>query len=78
MKILIIHNHYQQPGGEQVAVEEQVYLLRERDHEVILYTRDNAEIERYGFWQKCTFRSNRTVKRSMPHSGRGKTQVKIL
>ena len=55
MKILIVHNHYQQPGGEQMAVEAQVSLLRERGHSVILYMRNNAEIERYGLWQKVIF-----------------------
>lgn len=55
MKILIVHNHYQQPGGEQMAVEAQVSLLRERGHRVILYMRNNAEIERYGLWQKVIF-----------------------
>jgi len=55
MRLLVIHNHYQQPGGEQVAVEAQVSLLRERGHKVILYTRDNAEIERYRLWQKAAF-----------------------
>jgi len=55
VKILIVHNHYQQPGGEQMAVEAQVSLLRERGHRVILYMRNNAEIERYGLWQKVIF-----------------------
>ena len=55
MKILIVHNYYQQPGGERVAVEAQVALLRERGHRVILYTRDNAEIERYGLWRRANF-----------------------
>jgi len=55
MKILIVHNHYHQPGGEKVAVETQVSLLRERGHQVIRYTRHNAEIERYNLWQKAAF-----------------------
>jgi glycosyltransferase involved in cell wall biosynthesis len=55
VKILIVHNHYQQPGGEQMAVEAQVSLLRERGHRVILYMRNNAEIERYRLWQKAAF-----------------------
>jgi len=38
-----------------VAVEAQVSLLRERGHKVILYTRHNAEIERYGLLQKAAF-----------------------
>ncbi len=55
MKILIVHNHYQQSGGERVAVEAQIALLRQRGHEVILYTRDNAEIQHYSLWQKIRF-----------------------
>ena len=55
IRILVIHNHYQQLGGEQVAVEAQVSLLRERGHEVILYTRDNTEIEHYELSQKVSF-----------------------
>ncbi|MDI6695065.1 MAG: glycosyltransferase family 4 protein [Anaerolineales bacterium] len=55
MKILIVHNHYRQHGGEQVAVEAQIALLRKRGHRVILYIRDNTEIERNGLWQKATF-----------------------
>jgi len=38
-----------------MAVEAQVSLLRERGHRVILYMRNNAEIERYGLWQKVIF-----------------------
>jgi len=55
VRILLLHNQYQQPGGEQVAVEAQVSLLRERSHKVLLYTRHNAEIERYGLLQKAAF-----------------------
>jgi len=54
-KILIIHNHYQQPGGEQVAVEAQVALLRERGHRVVLYVKDNAVIEHYRPGQRVAF-----------------------
>ena len=52
MKILIVHNYYQQHGGERIAVEAQKDLLSEHVHEVILYTRDSAEIESYGLWKK--------------------------
>jgi glycosyltransferase involved in cell wall biosynthesis len=54
-KILIIHNHYQQPGGEQVAVEAQVALLRERGHPVVLYVKDNVVIEHYRPGQRVAF-----------------------
>lgn len=55
MNILLCHSLYQQPGGERVALEAQVALLRDHGHRVILYTRDNAEIERYGLWRRATF-----------------------
>jgi glycosyltransferase involved in cell wall biosynthesis len=55
MRILIIHNYYQQYGGERVAVENQIALLREQGHEVILYTRDNGEILGYGLIDKVLF-----------------------
>lgn len=55
MKILIIHNQYQQAGGEKTAVEAQVQLLRQHGHEVILYLRDNDEIKGFNFWQKINF-----------------------
>lgn len=55
MRILIVHDRYQQSGGEQAAVEAQVALLRERGHEVVLYARDNAEVERYSVRQQAAF-----------------------
>lgn len=55
MKILMVHNYYQRPGGERVAVESQVALLHEHGHKVILYTRDNVEIGDYGVWRKAAF-----------------------
>jgi len=54
-KVLVIHNYYQQPGGERAAVENQIALLRERGHEVILYTRDNAETGHYESWRRVAF-----------------------
>jgi glycosyltransferase involved in cell wall biosynthesis len=53
IKILIIHNYYQQPGGERVAVEAQVSLLRERGHSVVLYTKDNKALEQYNLLHKA-------------------------
>jgi glycosyltransferase involved in cell wall biosynthesis len=55
MKVLLIHNRYQQPGGERVAVEAQATLLREQGQDLVCYTRDNTEIQRYGLWQKAGF-----------------------
>ena len=44
--ILIIHNYYQIPGGEDTVVANEKKLLEDNGHKVILYTRDNGEINR--------------------------------
>jgi glycosyltransferase involved in cell wall biosynthesis len=44
MKIVIVHNTYQQPGGEDVAVAAESNLLERRGHTVIRYTRSNDEM----------------------------------
>ncbi len=45
MKILLIHNAYQQPGGEDVVVTAESTLLRERGHHVVTYFRSNHELD---------------------------------
>jgi glycosyltransferase involved in cell wall biosynthesis len=45
MKILLIHNYYQQPGGEDVVFEQEGRLLQQHGHEVITYQRSNHELE---------------------------------
>jgi len=44
MKIAIVHNTYQQPGGEDVAVAAESNLLERRGHTVIRYSRSNDEM----------------------------------
>ena len=44
MKIVIVHNTYQQPGGEDVAVAAESNLLEHRGLTVIRYSRSNHEI----------------------------------
>jgi glycosyltransferase involved in cell wall biosynthesis len=44
MRILIAHNNYQLPGGEDGVVEAEISLLRSKGHEVAEYRRDNSEI----------------------------------
>lgn len=41
LKIVVVHNAYQQRGGEDSVVDEEVLLLRSRGHEVHLFTRHN-------------------------------------
>lgn len=45
MKILIVHNGYQQPGGEDVAFAQECRLLESHGHKVVKYQRSNLEIE---------------------------------
>ena len=44
-KVLVVHNYYQIGGGEHTVFENEVKLLRQNGHEVITYTRDNAELK---------------------------------
>ncbi len=41
MKILLVHNHYRQPGGEDVVFTEEAALLCQQGHEVKKYTESN-------------------------------------
>jgi glycosyltransferase involved in cell wall biosynthesis len=45
MKILLVHNKYQQPGGEDVVFEQEKQMLVDAGHHVITYCRSNTEIE---------------------------------
>ncbi|MCD8345844.1 MAG: glycosyltransferase family 4 protein [Oscillospiraceae bacterium] len=44
-KILLVHNYYQIPGGEDTVVANEKKLLEDHGHEVILYTRNNSELK---------------------------------
>lgn len=48
LRILFAHNAYQQRGGEDSVVDDEIRLLREHGHEVELYRRDNHDIESMG------------------------------
>lgn len=47
MKIVIVHNEYQQPGGEDVVARQEHQLLERAGHKVILYVRTNWEVNSY-------------------------------
>jgi len=47
VKIILVHNRYQQPGGEDVVFEQEKQLLQQRGHKVITYVRDNFEVHSY-------------------------------
>lgn len=52
MNILIIHNSYQQAGGEDVVVAQETRLLERNGHRVITYKRSNDEIDDLPFGQR--------------------------
>src|SRR6202521_454819 len=47
MKILLVHNTYQQPGGEDVVFDQERQLLESAGHQVVTYCRSNWEIAGY-------------------------------
>ena len=47
-RVLIVHNRYQNPGGEDVVVDSEIDLLRRRGHDVETYFRDNHELRDMG------------------------------
>ena len=53
LRVLIIHNRYRQPGGEDIVASSQARLLREKGHEVQLFEKDNREIDGYGFLRRA-------------------------
>jgi glycosyltransferase involved in cell wall biosynthesis len=62
MKILLVHNSYQQQGGEDSVVKAEVELLRSHTNEVMVYRRSNQEIKRSSLFSSAvaTIWSNRT------------------
>ncbi len=47
-KVLIVHNLYRIPGGEDSVAASEKKLLEDKGHEVFLYTRNNSEIDKAG------------------------------
>src|SRR5580698_9081556 len=45
MRILVGHNYYQQPGGEDAVFRSEVAMLKSFGHDVCLYERRNDEIK---------------------------------
>lgn len=55
MKILVIHNEYQELGGEYQAVKNQIKLLRSEGYEVIDYRKDNKDISSFSWNELAGF-----------------------
>jgi glycosyltransferase involved in cell wall biosynthesis len=47
MKIVVVHNTYQQPGGEDIVFHNECELLRGAGHDVIPYQRSNHDVSNY-------------------------------
>ncbi len=58
MKILLVHNKYQQPGGEDVVFEQERKLLEAAGHDVAVYCRTNDEISGYSAVQRLQLIKN--------------------
>ncbi len=54
ISIALVHEFYQQPGGEDAVVAAERSLLMAGGHRVIDYRRHNDEIKTYGWWRKGT------------------------
>jgi len=55
MKILIVHNKYLEPGGEDEVVEAERRMLEGFGHEVVSYVRSNENIRALNLWGKVSF-----------------------
>src|ERR1700716_1739589 len=72
MKILVAHNFYQQPGGEDQCVAAEVAMLRAHGHEVTQYCLRNESIDAMGrlqvasrtIWSRTAFRELRELFRT--------------
>lgn len=52
MKILLVHNYYKIPGGEDTVVVNEKELLEAHGHTVILYLAHNSELDHMNIGQK--------------------------
>lgn len=57
-KVLIVHNYYQVPGGEDTVVANEKQLLEENGHEVVFYSRNNSELKSFSKLQKLMLSVN--------------------
>jgi len=65
MRILLAHNYYQQPGGEDRVFEAECALLESRGHEVVRFVLHNDAVEglsaarlvAHTFWNRATYRA---------------------
>lgn len=69
MNVLVVHNFYQQPGGEDQVFRDEVELLRSRGHAVTLFNVHNDEVAKLGkislarktLWNDATYQQIREI-----------------
>jgi glycosyltransferase involved in cell wall biosynthesis len=72
MKVLAVHNSYQQPGGEDVVFSAERRLLEEHGHQVVSYERSNHEVEQMSKLQQLKMTTN------LVHSSDSKREIEKL
>jgi len=55
MRVLLIHTHYQQPGGEDAVFAAETALLQAHGHTVHTLTFHNRDLEQLPRWQQALF-----------------------
>ena len=50
MRVLLLHNRYAQPGGEDAVVDAEAALLERNGHQVERLEASNAELPGAGLW----------------------------
>lgn len=69
MKVLVCHNYYQHPGGEDQSYAAEAQLLEAHGHEVVRYELDNAaiaqmagwDVARRTLWNQSTYQAVRAI-----------------
>lgn len=69
MKVLLCHNHYLEPGGEDQVFEAEAWLLESRGHQVVRFTLHNDMIQSMSklalatktFWNRDVYRELRRL-----------------
>jgi glycosyltransferase involved in cell wall biosynthesis len=72
MKIAVVHNTYQLPGGEDAVVAAETKLLESRGHKIVRYFRSNDEIASMSRPKQLFMVKN------LIHSGRSKAELYAL
>jgi glycosyltransferase involved in cell wall biosynthesis len=73
MKLLLVHNHYRHPGGEDIVFQAEKALLRGNGHDVVEYIEDNKRIGGIGaavtaFQTLWSFSAKRRIDRVLRES----------